>query len=165
MQKSAGEPGGFKALVSPPFTYAASSGAAASAEVSILVPTMLQKTSCGAFKLSRRDDVIGKWYKIHLSSGDVPALWEMGHRWAMGAFPRAHERPLVAEFSFFDFGKLSNVEHREYDLLLPAASSGCLTYTAGKVTDGTPVEIPERQPLLSAVLHGVVALNLRGLLL
>lgn len=84
----------------------------------------------------------------------------------MGAFPRALERPLVAGGGFFfDFGKLSNVEHRDYDLLLPAASSGCLTYTAGKVTDGIPGEIPERWPLLSAVLRGVVALNLRGIIL
>lgn len=90
MHKSAGEPGGFRALVSPLFTYATSSGAAVSAEVSSLVQTMLQEPSCRASKLSRRGDVIGKWYKIHESSGDVLALWEMGYRLGYGGIsPRA----------------------------------------------------------------------------
>ena len=157
MQKSAGEPSDFRDLISHLFTYAASSGAAASAEVSSLLQTMLVSFP----RLSRHDDTINKWYKVLELHCDVLALWETGYRWALTAFPQAHERPLMAET--MDFSKLPNVEHRDYDLLLLAASSGCLTYTAKKVAVGIPVEIPERQPLLLATLQGVVALNLRDI--
>ena len=164
MQKSAGEPGDFRGLMSHLFTYAASSSPTASAEVSSLLHTMLQKTSIRAVKLpqapiSPHPDVRNKFEVLEINC-DVLALWETGYLWAVGAFPHAHERPLMLDK--WDFRKLPKVEHRDYDLLLLAASSGCLKYTAKQVADGISVELPQWQTLLRAILQGVVALNLRG---
>lgn len=116
---------------------------------------MLQKRSFREPKLPRYDDTIKRWYEVHEINCDVLALWETGYKWALGAFPYAHERPLMAQD--MDFSKLPNVGHRDYDLLLLAASSGCPEFTAKKFADRIPVEVPERLPLLLATLQGVAA--------
>lgn len=163
MQKSAAEPGDFRDLISHLFTYAASSGGMASAEVSSLLQTMLQKTSFRPSKLSRHDDIVNRWYKVHETFGwDVLALWELGYLWALEAFLHAHERPLLMA-STIDVRYLPNVEFRDYDLLILAASSGCLEYTARNVAAGVPVAVSGRRPLLIATLQGVVTLSLRGI--
>ena len=160
MQKSAGESGDFRDLISHLFTYAASSDATASAEVSSLLQTMLQKTSFRGSRLSRSDDGIDKRYKVCEINDDNLALWEVGYIWALRAFPHKHERPLISKT---DQKRNAFNLNRDLRLLLLAASSGCLVYTARKVADGAPTKLSAWQLLLHATLRGIVTLNLRGL--
>ena len=106
---------------------------------SSLLQTMLQKIPFQVVRLShlhQQDQQMVQGLEQQLR---CPLFFgKTGYQWALNAFPHAHERPLMGRS--MDFSKLPHVEHRDYDLIILAASSGCLTYTARKLAEGIPVE-------------------------